>query len=312
MIYRLRFLITCCLSLFILIGHAEDQPFRITLLGTGTPVPSATRFGYSTLVEVGGQKLIFDFGRGLTIRLAQSNVPLGAIDAHFLTHFHSDHVNGLPDLWLTGWLRPPYGSRQTPFVIYGPPGLRRLTDGLSQAFGQDLKIRSEDEQNPSQGIAFETHEVMPGLIREKNGVKVFAFSNDHGALVTPSYGYRIEYGGKVAVLSGDTRYSMEVVRQGRGVDVLVHCVTVIPEELLASNPAYKAIYEHLASPEDAARVFAEAKPKLAVFSHIGLNGKATPQDLLARTQQGYAGPVIVGQDLMTINVLTATASPKAP
>lgn len=307
-----KFFITFSLSLFTLIGYAQDASFKITLLGTGTPVPSATRFGYSTLVEAGGQKLIFDFGRGLTIRLAQINVSLGSINAHFLTHFHSDHLNGLPDLWLTGWLRPPYGSRQTPFVIYGPTGLKRLTDGLTQAFGRDLEIRSEDEKNPSQGIAFETHEVMPGLIYEKNGVKVFAFANDHGALVTPSYGYRIEYGGKVAVLSGDTRYSTEVVKQSLGADVLVHCVTVIPEELLASNPAYKAIYEHLASPEDAARVFAEAKPKLAVFSHIGLNGKATANDLLVRTQQGYAGPVVIGQDLMTVNVFDTTVLPKIP
>lgn len=299
-------------SLFTLIGHAQETSFKVTLLGTGTPVPSATRFGYSTLVEVGGQKLIFDFGRGLTIRLAQVNVSLGSIDAHFLTHFHSDHVNGLPDLWLTGWLRPPYGSRQTPFVIYGPTGLKRLTDGLLQAFGRDLEIRSEDEKNPRQGIAFETHEIAPGLIYEKNGVKVFAFANDHGALVTPSYGYRIEYDDKVAVLSGDTRYSSEVVRQSSGVDVLIHCVTVIPEELLVSNPAYKAIYEHLASPEDAARVFAQAKPKLAVFSHIGLNGRATAHDLMTRTQRSYVGAVVVGEDLMTINVLNATASIKTP
>lgn len=312
MFYWSKFLITCCLGFFAFTGHAENQVFRVTLLGTGTPVPSVTRFGYSTLIEVGDQKLIFDFGRGLTIRLTQMNVPLGSIDAHFLTHFHSDHLNGLPDLWLTGWLRPPYGSRQTPLVIYGPPGLKQLTNGLSQAFGRDLEIRAKDEKNPQPGIAFETHEVLPGVIYQKNDLRVIAFSNDHGELVTPSYGYRIEYQGKVVVLSGDTRYSTEVVKQSMGADLLVHCVTVIPEELLASNPAYQAIYDHLASPEDAARVFTEAKPKLAVFSHIGLNGRATPADLMNRTQRGYAGVVVIGQDLMTINVLNATTSIKTP
>lgn len=295
--------LACLLSLFIASAHADNAVFNVTLLGTGTPAPSATRFGYSTLVEAGDQRLVFDFGRGLTIRLAQLGIPFGTINAHFLTHFHSDHLNGLPDLWLTGWLRPPYGARRTPFAIYGPPGLQRLTDGLTQAFGRDLEIRNADEKNPPEGIAFEVHEAAPGLIYEKNGVKVIAFQNDHGALVTPSYDYRIEFQGKVAVLSGDTRYSPEVVRQSRGADVLVHCVTVIPDALLASNPAYKAVYEHLASPEEAGRVFSEARPKLAVFSHIGLNGNATEADLVQRTQRVYPGPLVVGQDLMRIDVM---------
>lgn len=308
MSYWMKQVAACFLSMLLVTSHAEDGPFKITLLGTGTPVPSATRFGYSTLIEAGDQKMVFDFGRGLTIRLTQLKIPFGRIDAHFLTHFHSDHLNGLPDLWLTGWLRPPYGSRQTPLSIYGPPGLQRLTDGLTQAFGRDLEIRSEDEKNPRQGIAFDTHEVTPGVVYQKNGVKVTAFNNDHGVLVTPSYGYRVEYGGKVVVLSGDTRYSTEVVKQSQGADVLIHCVTVIPEELLINNPAYKAIYEHLASPEDAAKVFIDAKPKLAVFSHIGLNGKATESDLINRTQKTYSGPLVVGQDLMAIDVVKNTAT----
>jgi len=99
-----------------------------------------------------------------------------------------------------------------------------------------------------------------------------------------------------------------VVKYGRDADLLIHCVTLIPDDLLASNPAYRAIYEHLASPEDAARVFLEAKPKLAVFSHIGLNGKATQEDLISRTQRVYSGPVVVGHDLMAIDVLKPTDS----
>jgi len=173
--YWVNFFFAFVLSCSLQAAHAQEQTFKVTLLGTGTPVPSVTRFGYSTLVEAGDQRLIFDFGRGLTIRLAQVNVPLGSINAHFLTHFHSDHLNGLPDLWLTGWLRPPYGSRQTPFVIYGPPGIKRVTDGLTQAFGRDLEIRSEDEKNPTQGIAFEVHENQPGLVFEKMALRCLHF-----------------------------------------------------------------------------------------------------------------------------------------
>lgn len=281
---------------------AAQGEFRVTLLGTGTPVPSAERFGYSTLVEAGSQKLIFDFGRGLTIRLAQLQIPFGTINAHFLTHFHSDHLVGLPDLWLTGWLRPPYGHRDKPFEIYGPPGVAKLTKGLTEAFSRDIEIRSEDEHDPVEGIAFDPHEAQPGVVYEADGVKVTAFANDHGRLVTPSYGYTIEYNGHKVVLSGDTRYSAEVAAQGKGADLLVHCVTVIPDDLLKRVPAYQAIYQHLSSPEDAAKVFAEARPKLAVYSHIGLNGNARVDDLVARTRSVYDGPLQVGRDLMTITI----------
>ncbi|WP_210209943.1 MBL fold metallo-hydrolase [Pseudolabrys taiwanensis] len=281
---------------------AADGVFRVTLLGTGTPVPSPERFGNSTLIEAGSQRLVFDFGRGVTIRLAQLHIPFGSINAHFLTHFHSDHLNGLPDLWLTGWLRPPYGQRNHAMAIYGPPGLLKLTKGLTEAFTRDIEIRKEDEKDPEAGIAFDVHEKPPGLMYEADGVKVTSFLNDHGPLVTPSYGYKIEYGGHAVVLSGDTRYSAEVVRQAKGADVLVHCVTVIPNALLQKVPAYQAIYKHLASPEAAGQVFAEARPKLAVYSHIGLNGDARVDDLIARTRTVYDGPLQVGRDLMTITV----------
>lgn len=88
-------------------GGAVAQDFRVTLLGTGSPNPLPDRFGPATLVEAGPEKLLFDAGRGVTIRLNQIKVPMGAITATFLTHFHSDHVNGLPDLWLTGWIDRP-------------------------------------------------------------------------------------------------------------------------------------------------------------------------------------------------------------
>ncbi|SOY57826.1 MBL fold metallo-hydrolase [Cupriavidus taiwanensis] len=276
--------------------------FRVTLLGTGTPVPSPTRAGYSTLVEAGGQKLVFDFGRNVSVRLWQLRIPLGSIDAHFLTHFHSDHLVGLPDLWLTGWLRPPYGRRDQPMALYGPAGTRALADGLRQAFAADIAIRHKDEGSALAGITIAAHDVAPGVVYEKDGVRVTAFENDHGDNIRPSYGYRIDYRGRVVVLSGDTRFSPAVVAQARNADVLVHCVTLIPDALLASNPAYRAIYDHLSSPEDAARVFQAAAPKLAVFSHIGLNGDATVGQIIERVRKTYAGELLVGEDLTRVEI----------
>src|SRR5215475_15680676 len=101
---------------------AQAEPITVTLLGTGTPTPRLSSFSASTLIEAGPEKLLFDIGRGSTIRLFQKRIPLGAMTAHFITHMHSDHLVGLPDLWLTGWVATPWASRKTPMVIYGPKG----------------------------------------------------------------------------------------------------------------------------------------------------------------------------------------------
>lgn len=288
----------------------SQSVMRVTILGSGTPVPAPDRFGNSTLVEAGGQRLLFDFGRGASIRLWQLKVPLGGITAHFLTHFHSDHTGGLPDLWLTGWLPPAYGQRRTPFVLIGPPGTAALARGLTQAFAADIAIREADEHDPAEGIAFDARDVAPGLVWERDGVTVVAFANDHGAAVKPSYGYSIAYQGHRVVLSGDTRYSPVVAAQALGADLFLHSVTIIPPALLAANPGYRAIFEHLAGPADAAHAFADARPKLAAFYHVGLNGDATEADLLGAARAVYDGPLVVGADLMRFDIgATVTVVP---
>ena len=114
------------------------NPFRVTLLGTGAPPPSLERFGPSTLVEVGAQKFIFDAGRGAMQRLHQLGIPFCDITGMFLTHHHSDHVVGFPDLWLTGWIGRPWGKRSTPLDVWGPQGTMQMMEHLPQAFAVDL------------------------------------------------------------------------------------------------------------------------------------------------------------------------------
>src|SRR5215469_382441 len=95
-------------------ARAEDPDpdrFRVTLLGTGTPVPQPDRFGPATLVEAGSHVMMFDAGRAATIRLFQLGMPLSRVSPLFLTHFHSDHTVGIPDIWLSGWFGGPWARR---------------------------------------------------------------------------------------------------------------------------------------------------------------------------------------------------------
>jgi ribonuclease Z len=242
--------------------------FRVTLLGTGTPIPSADRFGPCTLVEAGSQKFLVDAGRGAVIRLAQLNVPLGRINVQFLTHYHSDHTSGVPDIWLTGWLSGHFGARTTPYRVIGPTGTKRLMENLERAYADDIKIRHADEKLPLSSVATEVGEFeQDGVVYEKNGVKVIAFAVDHGEVIKPCYGYRFEYDGRVAVLASDTRYNSNVINYGKGADLLVHEVASARPELM-TDAAVQRIIGHHTIPRDAGRVFNQTQPKLAAYTHL--------------------------------------------
>src|SRR5262245_42203237 len=114
-----------------LASHSLAAPLNVTILGSGSPVPSNVRFSQSTLVEAGNDKFLFDLGRGVTVRLGQLGIPFRDITASFITHSHSDHVVGLPDLWLTGWLPTPFASRKQPMAVYGPRGTVAMTKNLT-------------------------------------------------------------------------------------------------------------------------------------------------------------------------------------
>ncbi len=287
----------------------DPQPapsLRITLLGTGNPRPSPTRSGPSTLVEaatVPPTRLLVDAGRGATERLsaAGGRELFSSVDAVLLTHLHSDHVVGLPDLWLTGWV---FG-RSRPFVVRGPEGTASLMAHLEKAFEFDVKTRRDlDERLPGAGVAVDAKDVAPEEVFEIHGVKVTAFAVDHGP-VKPAYGYRIDYAGRSAVFSGDTRYSENLIAHAKGCDVLVHEVVAPDIERRLSevrDPVItQRIIDHHTTPEDAGRVFAAVKPRLAVYSHV-VPSPATAQDLEAPTRKTYAGPLLVGEDLTTIAI----------
>ena len=287
------------------VNAAMAGTMKVTLLGTGTPTPRLSNFSASTLVEAGSEKLLFDIGRGSTIRLFQKHVPLGAITAHFITHLHSDHIVGLPDLWLSGWVGTPWASRTSPMVVFGPKGTVAMTENLTKAFSEDIRIREDDEHLPPEGVAFDARDIAPGLVYGKNGVKVTAIEVNHGEKIKPAFGYVIEYDGKKVVLSGDTKYDERIANAAKGADLLVHEVAIIEPELLKSYPSYRDIEDHHSSPEEAGRIFTLAMPKLAVYSHIVFATlKPVPdvpeEALIARTRTTYRGPLVIGRDLTSI------------
>lgn len=281
-------------------GQASDDLFRVTLLGTGAPPPRLDRFGPSTLVEAGGQKFIFDAGRGAMQRLHQVGIPFADITALFLTHHHSDHVVGFPDLWLTGWIGRPWGKRNTPLQVWGPEGTKQMMEHLPQAFAVDIRVRRRNYS--PEGVQLVAHEIGEGPVFENDGIKISAFEVDHGGEELPAFGYRIDYQDRSAVLSGDTTFNENLIRHAQGADLLVHEVTAATGGAAESPEQLKRIGRNHTTPEQAGEVFARVKPKLAVYNHLLLFGGARAEDLIPATRVKYAGPLIVGEDLLQIDI----------
>jgi ribonuclease Z len=178
---------------------------------------------------------------------------------------------------------------------------------LQQAYAADIKIRVADERLPLDGIAVSVTEYeRDGVVYERNGVKVIAFEVDHGDLIKPAYGYRIEFGGRVAVLSGDTRYNENVIKYGTGADLLVHEVAAARPELMKEAYVQRIIGHHV-TPREAGMVFALTKPKLAAFTHVvQLASDRIPpptlDDMVAETRETYDGPLQIGEDLMCFEI----------
>ncbi|HZQ95992.1 MAG TPA: MBL fold metallo-hydrolase [Candidatus Sulfotelmatobacter sp.] len=277
---------------------ASGQNLRVTLLGTGSPQPRMDRFGPGILVEAGDKKLLFDCGRGVTQRIEQIRIRFTEIDALFLTHLHSDHVVGIPDLWLTGWAR----GRKIPLQVWGPAGTKEMMSHLKEAFQFDIQIRQEDDKLPARGVNVLARDIEQGVVYDNAGIKVTAFAVDHGQ-VKPALGYRVDFEGHSVVLSGDTRYSDNLIHFSQGTDVLIHEV-IDPEAFRAANPSvseerFRAIAGHHTTAEQAGTIFSRVKPKLAVYSHI-VPGDTT--GLLPLTRKTYSGPLEVGEDLMTVEI----------
>lgn len=294
-----------CMSFYV---KGQPASIKVTLLGTGAPVPSIERFGPSILVEAGNQKLLFDCGRGAAQRIWQLKMPLRQINALFLTHLHSDHVVGIPDLWLTGWIPAVFGRRASPFQVYGPDGTKEMMENLVRAFAWDIATRNKEKNKADSGAMVTVVDIKEGSVWEKDGVKVTPFTVRHADFIDSALGYRVDYAGHSVVLSGDTRYSENLIRFAKGADVVIHEVAAANEDTTKNSALINQILGFHSSPEDAGRVFQQVQPKLAVYSHIVLltSDPAVPppttKDLIRRTQKTYKGALEVGDDLLAIEI----------
>jgi len=276
-----------CMAANIPAASASDE-MRVTLLGTGTPFPNPERFGSAILVEVAGKRLLFDCGRGVVIRLTQVQVSPKAIDDLFLTHLHSDHVVGIPDLWLSGW----FLGRDKSLPIWGPTGTRSMAEQLVQAFGFDIRIRqATPDPLPGKGVEIDAKEIEQGEIYNDGLARVSAFLVDHGA-VKPAFGYRVDSAGHSVVISGDTKFCQNLVDFARDTDCLIHAAWSADRK----NPTPPS-KRSIASAEDVGRVFAMVKPKLGVLYHY-----KDEEGLRDAVRKEYNGPFAIGRDLMVINI----------
>lgn len=267
----------------------------VVMLGTGTPRPSPEAMGPATAIVVGKRVFLVDAGAGVERRLAAAHLPIDGVTALFVTHLHSDHVLGLPDLIFTSWVL----GRARPFPAYGPHGLKRMTDYLYAAFQEDIAIRTNGLEHESPGgYRVTVHEINPGVVYDSGGVRVTAFPVSHGEW-KESYGYRFDTPDRSIVLSGDTRPSNELVRMATGVDILIHEVqptdsTLRPGTRSAADwAAYVRQYHTTAM--QLGQLAARARPKLLVVYH---NGRRAPgEQILADIRQSFNGPVVLAEDL---------------
>ena len=300
----------CCqLSLHVSAETQRDSTSKthVVLLGTGTPSPDPERSGPATAIVVNGTPYLIDFGPGVVRRIAaasQKGVPgLSVLNIKyvFLTHLHSDHTAGYPDLILTPWAV----GRTDALEVYGPRGLTHMTRHILEAYAEDIRIRRQDKKTagrPEQvdGYKVNAHEIAPGIVYQDSNVKVTAFVVRHGN-VSGAFGYRFETPDRIIVISGDAAPSRTVIDQCNGCDVLIHEAY----SLMTYNDVTRSYQEyrekHHTSSRELAELATKARPGLLILYHRanpGGVGRPNPEDvLLEELRAHYSRKVVAGHDL---------------
>lgn len=287
---------------------APANQTQVVFLGTGTPLPDPDRAGPSTAVVVNGSAYLFDTGTGVVRRAmaaARNGIPaLNSVNLKtaFLTHLHSDHTLGLPDLMLTPWVM----GRQEPLELYGPVGTAAMAEGIQAAWAEDIDRRLNDLQpSPPRGYQVNVHEIQPGVVLKDDNVTVTAIPVPHGPWT--AFGYRIDTADRSIVISGDTRPTPALAEACKQCDLLIMEVYTLgsTERVTPAWKAYREAYH--VSTKEVADIANQSRPKLLVLYHranpgcdqagTDCRGTGSEAEALAEIKQFYDGPVIEAHDL---------------
>ena len=270
----------------------------VVLLGTGNPRPNPDHAGAAAAIVAGNKWFLVDAGRGATMRIASTDLKYENLRGVFITHLHSDHTAGLPDVFITSWQ---FGRKTTPLPLYGPDGTKQLAEAMLQFFAYDIHIRRDlVERHPAAGATIDTHIVKEGVAYDDGDVRVTAFKEEH-APVEPAFGYRFDSGGHSIVISGDTRPNANLIRFAKGADILV-IESYLPgffESVDRPEVARKLDAYHT-NADQAGEIAASAGVKTLVFTHLM---PPVPAAAFAEhARKAFHGKIIVGSDLKTIKI----------
>jgi ribonuclease Z len=263
---------------------------QVVLLGSGTPVPDPERSGPCVAVVVDGVPYLVDAGPGVVRRAVAAGLEPAELTRVFLTHLHSDHTVGLPDLLLSTWVV----GRDVPLHVHGPPGTEAMVEHLAEAWAEDRRIRTTGLEGKAP-LRVEAHDEAPGVVHRDARVTVTAFAVDHGSW-EHAWGHRFETPDRTVVVSGDTAATDAIVRACDGCDVLVHEVYAAERyrSLPESGQAYHGAFH--TSARELGELAARARPKRLVLYHHLLWG-AEPEELVAEVREAFDGDVRFGRDL---------------
>jgi ribonuclease Z len=280
----------------------DSETTQIVMLGTGTPNPFPDRSGPSIAIVVNDEPYLIDFGPGVVRQASAMSPEYGGtvkglavekIKHAFLTHLHSDHTVGLPDLILTAWTV----GRDSPLKLFGPEGSKHMADKVLEAYEEDIRYRLYSEQPANnEGWRVQTQEIREtGLVFEDDNVRVEAFRVPHGSW-PEAWGYRFTTPDTVIVVSGDTAPSDVLKRYSQGADVLIHEV-YSKEGFAKKEPRWQKYHaKNHTSTTELGRLASEVKPKLLILYHQLLWG-STHETLIDEVKSEFSGTVVSARDL---------------
>lgn len=285
----------------LLAGTAAGAQTKLVLLGTGNPRPTPERSGPASAVVYNHVAYIFDAGPGIVRRASaaaeRDNIPAltpRRLSVVFLTHLHSDHTLGLPDLIFSPWVM----GRKEPLEVYGPKGTRKMVDHLEAAWRQDIDIRIQGLEHANDtGYRAIVHEIEPGVVYREGQVEVTAVPVHHGSW-PQAYGYRVRTPDRVIVISGDCAPGPALVEACQGCDILLHEVYSEAGIQKEGEEWVKYMHQFHTSAAELADIAAKAHPKLLVLYHFTFSPDARTADAVLRElKQHYHGLVVAGNDL---------------